>query len=166
VFADKFGIIAQTADDDESEMTLENLLELAKIAVLRDGIRLLVIDPWNEIEHKRRSDESETDYTGRAIRAMKRFAKLYECAVWLVAHPRKPQTDGKLRMPSLYDLSGSANFANKADFGVVIHRPDPKASLIDFRVAKVRMGLPGHMGQISLSWDSGTSSYSLFGDPA
>lgn len=156
---DKFGIIAQTADDDDSEITLEYLLELAKVAVLRDGIRLLVIDPWNEIEHKRGSDESETDYTGRAIRVLKRFAKLYDCAVWLVAHPRKPQADGKLRMPSLYDLAGSANFANKADYGVVVHRENPLTSVVKLRVAKVRMGLPGRMGDTELAWDAERSAY-------
>jgi twinkle protein len=88
ILREKFGVIAQTSDDDDTDMTLEYLIELAKVAVLRDGIRLLVIDPWNEIEHKRRNDESETDYTGRAIRELKRFARLYNCAVWLVAHPR------------------------------------------------------------------------------
>jgi twinkle protein len=159
VMEQKFGIIAQTADDEDTEMDLDYLLELAKVAVLRDGIRLLVIDPWNEIEHKRRSDESETDYTGRAIRSLKRFAKLYECAVWLVAHPRKPQMDGRLRKPSLYDLAGSANFANKADYGVVIHREDLTSTLVDVKVAKVRMGLPGKMGQVTLNWNPDTSGY-------
>lgn len=159
VFAEKLGIISQTVEDEDTEMDLDYLLELARVAVLRDGIRLLVIDPWNEIEHKRRSDESETDYTGRAIRALKRFAKLYECAVWLVAHPRKPQADGKLKPPSLYDLAGSANFANKADYGLVIHREDLTSTLVDVKVAKVRMGLPGKMGQVTLNWNADTSGY-------
>jgi twinkle protein len=159
---EKFSIIAQMSDDDDSDMTLEYLLDLAKTAVLRDGIRLLVIDPWNEIEHKRRGDETETDYTGRSIRALKRFARLYECAVWLVAHPRKPQTDGRPKMPSLYDLAGSANFANKADYGMIVHRPDMVSNNIDVRVAKVRMGLPGQMATKTLEWLPGTSSYRLW----
>lgn len=158
---EKFGIIAQTSDDDDTDMTLEYLIELAKVAVLRDGIRLLVIDPWNEIEHKRRTDESETDYTGRAIRELKRFARLYQCAVWLVAHPRKPHSDGKPKAPTLYDLAGSANFANKADYGIVVHRPDTNSNLVDVRVPKVRMGLPGKMGMVTLEWHPDASTYSL-----
>ena len=156
---EKLSIIAQITDDDDSDMTLEYLLELAKVAVIRDGIRLLVIDPWNEIEHKRRGDESETDYTGRSIRSLKRFARLYDCAVWLVAHPRKPQTDGRPKMPSLYDLAGSANFANKADYGLVVHRTNMIGTSVDVRCAKVRMGLPGRMDTVTLKWDPNTNSY-------
>jgi twinkle protein len=157
---EKLGIIAQVSDDDSTDMTLEYLIDLAKVAVMRDGIRLLVIDPWNEIEHKRRSDESETDYTGRAIRELKRFARLYHCAVWLVAHPRKPQSDGRPKAQTLYDLAGSANFANKADYGLVVHRPDTTSTLVDVRVAKVRMGLPGRMGMVTLEWHEDSSTYS------
>lgn len=158
---EKFGIIAQTSDDEGTDMTLEYLIELAKVAVLRDGIRLLVIDPWNEIEHKRGKDESETDYTGRAIRELKRFARLYGCAVWLVAHPRKPHGDGTPKAPTLYDLAGSANFANKADYGLVVHRPDTGSNFVDVRVPKVRMGLPGKMGMVTLEWHPDASTYSL-----
>lgn len=163
---EKFGIIAQTPENEDTEMDLDYLLELAKVAVMRDGVRLLVIDPWNEIEHKRRSDENETDYTGRAIRALKRFARLYDCAVWLVAHPRKPQMDGKLRIPTLYDLSGSANFANKADYGIVIHRERMDDTIVTVRVNKVRMGLPGKCGDVVLDWKHATSSYELCRDVA
>lgn len=161
ILREKFGVIAQTSDDEDTDMTLEYLIELAKVAVLRDGIRLLVIDPWNEIEHKRGRDESETDYTGRAIRELKRFARLYNCAVWLVAHPRKPQSDGKIKAPTLYDLAGSANFANKADYGLVVHRPDTTSNFVDVRVPKVRMGLPGRMGMVTLEWHPEASTYSL-----
>jgi len=159
LFERLFGVIAQTPETEDTEMDLDYLLELAKVAVLRDGIRLLVIDPWNEIEHKRAANESETDYTGRAIRAIKRFARLYECAVWLVAHPRKPQLDGKLRIPTLYDLSGSANFANKADYGVVVHRERMDDTIVTMRVNKVRMGLPGKCGDVVLDYHERSSSY-------
>ncbi len=161
LFENKLGVIAQTPDNEDDEIDVNYLLELAKVAVLRDGIRLLIIDPWNEIEHKRRQDESETDYVGRAIRAIKRFARLYECAVWLVAHPKKPQGDGRLRMPTLYDLSGSANFANKADYGLVVHRERMDSNIIQVRVNKIRMGYPGRAGDVYLSWDHATSGYAL-----
>lgn len=159
MLARQLGVIAQLVDDEDTEMDIDYIIELAKVAVLRDGVRLLVLDPWNEIEHKRRSDESETDYTGRAIRALKRFARLYECAVWLVAHPRKPSTDGVPKMPGLYDLSGSANFANKADYGFVVHRPDTTDTQVDVKVTKVRMGLPGKVGKVRLNWRPQFSAY-------
>jgi twinkle protein len=39
--------------------------------------------------------------------------------VFLVAHPRKMQ---KGEVPTLYDISGSANFYNKTDYGFTVHR--------------------------------------------
>lgn len=159
IIAKRLNIIAHTARDEDTELDLDYIIELAKVAVLRDGVRLLVLDPWNEIEHKRSSDETETEYTSRAIRSLKRFAVNYECAVWLVAHPRKPHSDGSPKPPSLYDLAGSAHFANKADYGLIIHRNDMAGTQIEARVVKVRMGLPGKCGRAFLNWDHSRSDY-------
>lgn len=159
ILAKRLGVIAHTARDEDTELDLDYIIELAKVAVLRDGVRLLVLDPWNEIEHKRGKDETETEYTSRAIRSLKRFALNYECAVWLVAHPRKPHSDGQPKPPSLYDLAGSAHFANKADYGLIIHRENMADTLIEARVVKVRMGLPGKPGRVTLNWQAGTSDY-------
>lgn len=161
MLAKRLSVIAHTARDEDTELDLEYIIELAKVAVLRDGVRLLCLDPWNEIEHKRRTDETETEYTGRAIRALKRFALNYECAVWLVAHPRKPHSDGNPKPPSLYDLAGSAHFANKADYGLIVHRDDMGGTEIETRIVKVRMGLPGKPGRVRLNWDASLSSYEL-----
>lgn len=163
LLAKRLSVIAHTARDEDTELDLDYIIELAKVAVLRDGVRLLVLDPWNEIEHKRNPNETETEYAGRAIRALKRFALNYECAVWLVAHPRKPHSDGNPRPPSLYDLAGSAHFANKADYGLVVHRDDLAGTQIEARVVKVRMGLPGKPGRVHLNWEASLSDYRLAG---
>ena len=47
--------------------------------------------------------------------------QMYGCHVWFVAHPRQMQ-NWQGQPPTLYDISGSANFINKADNGIVIHR--------------------------------------------
>lgn len=160
-------IIAQTVDNEDMEMDLDALLELAKLTVRRDGTRVLVIDPWNEIEHKRRRDESETDYIGRAIRSLKSFARINDCAVIVVAHPAKPDMTKKLTPPGLYQISGSANWANKADYGITVHtsNPDPDNWIIDVIISKVRMGLPGKRGDVSLYADWRTSGYVKAGAP-
>lgn len=159
IMAKRLNVIAHTARDEDTELDLDYIIELAKVAVLRDGVRLLCLDPWNEIEHKRSGDETETEYTSRAIRSLKRFAVNYECAVWLVAHPRKPHSDGNPKPPSLYDLAGSAHFANKADYGLIIHRDDMAGTQIEARIVKVRMGLPGKPGRVFLNWDASLSDY-------
>lgn len=160
IFREKLAFITNLNVTDDTELGIEKIIDLAIVAVLRKGIRLLVLDPWNEIEHKRRQDESETEYVGRAIRLLKRFAKDYNCAVWVVAHPRKPtHGDGTPKRPSLLDLAGSANFANKADYGVIFHRPDLNGVHVEATVCKKRMGLPGAMGQRTLAWSEGYSKY-------
>lgn len=147
--------IINNSFDDEAEIDLEAYLELLRVAVVRDGCRIVVLDPWNELEHKRRRDETETDYIGRAIRALKAFARRHNISLWVVAHPTKPQK-GVNSMPSLYDISGSANWANKADYGLVYHRPDKTKNEGQLAVVKVRMGLPGQCGSFGVRLNNQT----------
>jgi len=85
------------------------------------GIRGLVIDPYNELDHQRPSNVSETEYVSQMLTKIKRFAQHYDVATWFVCHPKQMQnwTGGA---PNLYDISGSAHFVNKADVGLVVHR--------------------------------------------
>lgn len=154
VIRDKLHIISQSVDEDE-EMDLEYFLDLCRTSVLRRGSRVVVVDPWNELEHKMRKGETETAYIGRALRAIKRFAKVHDVAVWIVAHPTKP-FEGRVRMPRLLDISGSANWANKADFGLSYHRGEHDADLC---VTKVRKGYPGRRGNVKVRYDWQTSSF-------
>jgi twinkle protein len=144
--------IITNALDEDLEFDIDAFLERAKIAVVRDGTRFIVLDPWNELEHKRQRDESLSEYVGRAIRAVKRFARAHNVAVWIVAHPTKPQK-GTNQIPSLYDVSDSANWANKADYGLVYHRRDKTVNEAQLAVVKVRMGLPGECCVASVTLD-------------
>lgn len=87
----------------------------------RYGIRGLVIDPYNELDHARPSSVSETEYVSQMLTKLKRFASYNDVHVWFVAHPRQLQ-NWRGEPPNLYDISGSAHFINKADNGLVIHR--------------------------------------------
>lgn len=150
-------VISQTVDED-LEMDLDKFLELCRVAVVRHGVKMIVLDPWNELEHKRRRDETETDYIGRAIRAIKRFAKLNDVAFWVVAHPTKPH-EGVKKVPGLYDISGSANWANKADYGLTYHRPQPTENYAKVLISKVRMGLPGKRDTVDLQRNRDTGRF-------
>lgn len=145
---------------EDEDFDLDWIIDKATDAVLRDGIRCLVIDPWNEVEHAKRRDETMTDYIGRSIRALKRFARLYDVAVIVIAHPTKDVgKDGKSRPPTLYDIEGSAHWYNKCDHGVVIDRP---SSLVDeavIRVAKVRFDESGEKGEILMSYERDTCRF-------
>jgi twinkle protein len=150
-----------TGRQDE-EFDLDWLLDRATDAVLRDAIRVLVIDPWNEIEHARRRDETTTDYIGRCIRALKRFARLYSVVVIVVAHPTKEVgRNGESRPPTLYDIEGSAHWFNKPDHGIIIDRPNPDADEGVIRVAKVRFDETGEKGVVRMRFDRMSARFLL-----
>lgn len=158
-YQEHYTFITNTTLDDELELTLEKLIELAKIAILRDGCKVVMLDPWNEIEHTRKSTETETEYTSRAIRMLKRLAKVYKVLVIIVAHPKMPE-QGRLKCPTLYSISGSAHWFNKSDYGIILWRENPSNDQSEVRVAKIkRHGAMGKPGSISVRLDSHTANF-------
>lgn len=153
--------VITNALDDDLDFDLEKFLETVAQAVIRDGVKIVVLDPWNELEHKKGRDETLTEYVGRAIRQIKRFAKRYNVSFWIVAHPTKPPK-GVNSMPSLYDISDSAHWSNKADYGLVYHRRDKTVNEAELAVVKVRMGLPGKCGAVTVKFDERVSRVNGF----
>lgn len=142
--------------DEELEFTIDSFLDTARIAVVRDGCKVVILDPWNELEHTRAKDQTVTEYIGRALRRIKAFVRQYNISFWIVAHPTKP-IKGSNDIPSLYDISDSAHWANKADYGLVYHRPDREVNEATLAVVKVRMGLPGEVSSEDVKYDYRTS---------
>lgn len=140
----------------DEEVTLQWVLDRAEDAVLRHDINMLVIDPWNELEHARKPGESVTDYTGRAIREIKRFARQYGVLVMICVHPTKDftRTGGKARSVTLYDCEGSAHWANKADIGLVVERAEEIPNGATVTIAKLRYKKYGLCGAYPMQFDS------------
>lgn len=46
------------------------------------GIRGLVIDPYNELDHQRPGAMSETEYVSQMLTKIKRFAQHHDVHVW------------------------------------------------------------------------------------
>ena len=141
--------------------TLDWILDRAKDAALRYGIKGLIIDPWNRIE-KILGNKSETDYVAESIPKILRFAANQGIHVWLVVHPKQQQKDqktGKIPAPSLYDMAGSAHFVNMCDNGVVIHRSESIDDTTEVLVRKVRFKHVGRKGETKLKYDRQTGRY-------
>ncbi len=152
-------------EDEDEDLSLKWLLQKAEDAVYRHGVRILVIDPWNEVEHNRTRDETATEYIGRAIRLLKRVSKRYNLALFVLAHPTKEVgVGGKIRVPSLYDVDGSAHWFNKPDVGLVIHRPDCNLPQTAVHINKVRFRGTGKVGKVMLSFNEQTSRYGLLNE--
>jgi twinkle protein len=148
--------------EDESDWTLENIFKIAQALILRHGIKGLVIDPWNELEHVRPAHLSESEYIGLSLKKVRQFARRARIHVFIVAHPAKlyRTKEGKYPMPTLYDISGSANWFNKPDNGIVIHRdksnPD---SPVEVHVQKVRLRETGEVGQVNFKYNRVLADY-------
>lgn len=150
------------AEDMDTLPTLDWILEKAKAAIYRYGIQGLVIDPYNEIDHNRALGEQETDYVSKMLSKLKKFAQTYGLHIWLVAHPAKQHKnkEGKYEVPSLYDISGSAHFVNKTDFGIIVHRGDNIANISEIYIKKVRFKHEGSTGSCNLIYNKDTGIYS------
>jgi twinkle protein len=143
---------------DGTLSSLDEILDLAKAAVMRYGIRGLVIDPYNFLD---RGQANETDWVSDALTKLKVFAMAHDVHVWLCAHPTKlrRKEDGTFPVPTGYDIAGSAHFFNKADMGITIHRPDLLENKTEFHSWKVRFSFTGKVGKCDLSYDVATGLY-------
>jgi twinkle protein len=150
--------------ESKDEMpTLDWILDRAVDAVLRKGIKGLIIDPWNRIEKKMDGMRSETDYVAQALPRILRFNANYGVHTWLVVHPKQQEKDrktGKIPPPSLYDCAGSAHFVNMCDNGIVVHRADSVDDATEIYVNKVRFKHIGRRGNTKLAYDTRTGRYS------
>ena len=143
---------------NEDNMKPESIMEAATGFVRRKGIKVLVIDPYNKLEHQIKSGESETQYISRFLDMLANFAKFKDVLVILIAHPRKMQkTKGQVHdIPTLYDISGSANFYNKADYGLTIYRERNDKGLINngqIHIQKIKFKHLGHTGMIEFRFN-------------
>lgn len=136
---------------EDGAADLEWLIDKAAAAVTRYGSKLVVIDPWNELDHARPKDATLTEYVGWAIRELKKFARNWNVHLIVVAHPAKMPRDreGRIPVPSLYDISDSAHWANKPDVALVVHpdKDEHGGAYTSLRVIKSRyhdrIGTPG-----------------------
>jgi twinkle protein len=147
-------------DAEEDAPTLDWIIERARLAVLRDGVTDLLIDPWNEIDHQR-GTMSETDYIGRSLQRLKAFGLRHGVNVWIIAHPAKPQPlrPGEKRgAPGPYDLAGSAHWANKTDLGITVF--SPQTGVAEIHLWKARFKRWGKRGSLAtLDYDDLVGTY-------
>jgi len=148
------------------EPTLDSVLAKAKVLVRRHGMKGLIIDPYNELDHTKRKDGvNETEYVSTFLTQLRKFARENSIHVWLVAHPAKlmKEKNGEYPVPDGYTVSGSAHFYNKADNIVAVHRDvrNPQAPT-EVHVQKIRSRWLGRRGTAFLQWQSNSGRFREF----
>jgi len=150
--------------DSPEPLSITEVIKKARALVLQKGITHLILDPWNEFDHARPGNQTETDYISVAISQMKTFGMRSLVHTFVIAHPTKLQRDkqGKYPMPTPYDIAGSANWRNKPDNAITVLRPnidiDPHYS--EIHITKIRRKQHGRLGLCGLQWDPLCGRYS------
>jgi len=145
---------------NEDQSNLNNILNSAKALIFRKGINGIVLDPWNELVHHRDSSQTETEYISQALSKIRRFARVNDVHIWLVAHPTKLQklANGKYPIPTPYDISGSAHWRNKADNCLCVYR-DFQTDAVQLHIQKIRFKEVGKVGVVDLYYIQATGTY-------
>lgn len=134
------------SEDVTTDYDMGWVVQTIEEAVTRHGAKWVVLDPWNEIEHAWNINESETAYTNSALRELKKLSRRLQVALIVVTHPTKAISSKEPDQLSLYDVSGSAAWNNKADHGIVIYRErDSDTTYVNICKSKdhFHMGKPG-----------------------
>jgi twinkle protein len=154
---DRFGFVYP----GEELITVDDILDISKTWDI-DG---LVIDPWNELDHRRPPGMREDEYISLSLGKIRTASRAQNIHTWLVAHPKLPPPgrNYKTSPPGLYDVSGGAHWYNKADNGITVHRPDVvDGSETNIYVTKIRfrnIGKPTGETPVPLNYNMASGRY-------
>lgn len=166
----RFFLVHRTYDKNVTH-NLGWLMDYVHVLATREQCKLIIVDPWNELEHLPEKGESLTNYINYALQQIRSWAEKLNVHIMVVAHPRKISTDGgPTRAPTGYDIADSAAFSNKPSLGLsVFNEKDkdglPQLKLVTWKVRNVRLyGL--EKGATSMEFDKNRMSYMSFGSSA
>lgn len=101
--------------DDYSEKTILAMMELL---AKRKGVKCFVIDNLMKVDLDE-NQKNDLIAQKKFVNKLKAFAVKYDAVIHLVAHPRKPSEGQRL---TKYDVAGSGDITNLADYVIGIHR--------------------------------------------
>lgn len=136
---ERFRIVHRTFDTDAGHH-LGWLKSMIHTLAMRDQCKLIIVDPWNELEHLPENGESMTSYINFALQQIRQWAEKLEVHICLIAHPKKMDTSREPRAPLGYDIADSAAFFNKPSLGFTVHGgvTDTGARFTEIKTWKVR----------------------------
>ena len=146
-------------------LRIENIMKLVEMYHTDNKINGFVLDPYNEFSYTRPQGMSETEYVSLFMSEIRKKTTKHELSCWIVAHPTKlkKKDDGKYPVPTAYDIAGSANFYNKADQIVCIHRNKSREenpeNIVEIFVQKIKRKTNGELGMYQLKFNYRTNRF-------
>lgn len=144
-----------TSPENGEFPTWDWLFEKFKEQMFVFGVDVFVIDAFNKLQHAN-SRQNELSNIREVLTKLTLFAQINNVIIFLVAHPRKMTTNesGDYLVPTLYDVSGSADFRNQTHDGFSIYRHYRDKEIdgeniyknqVQFFVEKIKMKFQGEM---------------------
>lgn len=125
--------------------SVDDLIEQLEYAKRRFNIDTFTIDPYNRLDNP--NTDREDKYIGQMLAKLTMAAKRLNVLIIFIAHPKKPGVGDKV--PTMYSISGSSDWYNMADYGIVIHRDrkedgtlSPEVRVIVEKVKDFQLGNP------------------------
>ena len=141
----------------EEPNTLDSILDRARVAVKRMGVRGLIIDPYNYIDLNR-DNATETEAISNMLTRVQKFCKAHDVHTFFIAHPSKINRAGvEQPRPDGMSISGSMAWWAKTDNGITVHRQE---QWVEIAVWKCRYRWVGTQGETSLLYNKTAGTYS------
>ena len=130
--ADNFFVIDW--DEEDAAVTVDMVLAKTKELIKRKGINGMLIDPWNDLYHKKEAGENVADYLQRTLSKIRRFKRKYNMKFVINAHPtadaqrKKEKHTEQGERPYVcwfFDVDGGAMWGNRVDNALTIYRNTP-----------------------------------------
>jgi hypothetical protein len=139
---------------NEDNLTIDKVLSMCDTLMATWKFDALVIDPWNELDHMKRGNISETEHVSASLSKLRRYARMKNIHSWMVAHPtklHKLEGTNTYPVPTPYDVSGSAHFRNKSDNCLSLWWDYEKKDMAtQIHVQKIRFRECGQLGMVTL----------------
>jgi twinkle protein len=141
-----------TAPDSSQSPTWGWLLERFKEQMFCYGIDIFVIDAFNKLEFDKSGNK--LDQINEVLTKLTTFAQMNNVMIFLIAHPTKMKKNeaGVYESPTLYDVSGSADFRNQTHDGYCVYRNFANTSDGDYTTftnLKTKMSFQGEIGGLA-----------------
>lgn len=141
-----------TCPENNEFPTWDWLLEKFKEQMFNYGVDIFVIDAFNKLEFTEKGNK--IDLINKVLTKLTMFAQMNNVIIFLIAHPTKMKMNesGVYSMPTLYDVSGSADFRNQTHDGFCIYRyfenqQTGQENTTVFTNLKTKMSFQGEIGK-------------------
>lgn len=153
---------------DPEVPTVESILEKAVYLIRRYGVKTVVLDPYNQIDHDVR--EGEHLYIAKFFSKLKAIARRYDVIVFVIMHQTTPKVEaGKnYDKPNKYRVKGGGTAADKSDVMGYTQRPEFNLDTQDRRVVcgtlKIReKEIIGYEGEVEFMYSPASGRYLIDG---